>query len=192
MVHFHTHGSLPRRHAAHVRGLELRAFYEVERRDAPPERMATVGSAQGGGIYANVGIGFATTAPGVKTVTPISGPPATLVTLDNTQVLSNHALAGDGGAGGAGAGGAGGAGAGGPAPIRLDGLSGAAEGGGVFAGSNLLGTDLAAPETIIATLEREFPDYRFSGFDYPGDRRGTFLAYLAKGAELRTLFLDAA
>ena len=54
------------------------------------------------------------------------------------------------------------------------------------------GTDLAAPETIIATLEREFPGYRFSGFDYPGDRRGTFLAYLAKGAELRTLFLDAA
>jgi len=54
------------------------------------------------------------------------------------------------------------------------------------------GTDLAAPETIIATLEREFPGYRFSGFDYPGDRRGTFLAYLAKGGELRTLFLDAA
>ena len=54
------------------------------------------------------------------------------------------------------------------------------------------GTDLAAPETIVATLEREFPGYRFSGFDYPGDRRGTFLAYVAKGDELRTLFLDAA
>ena len=50
---------------------------------------------------------------------------------------------------------------------------------------------LASPETVIASLERRFPGYRFSGFDYPNDRRGTFLAYLAKDSELRTVFLDA-
>lgn len=54
------------------------------------------------------------------------------------------------------------------------------------------GADPASAETVIASLEREFPGYRFSGFDYPSDRRGTFLAYLAKDAELRTVFLDAA
>src|SRR3954470_13517601 len=53
------------------------------------------------------------------------------------------------------------------------------------------GASLAGPETVIATLEQRFPGYRFSGFDYPSDRRGTFLAYLAKDAELRTVFLDA-
>lgn len=53
------------------------------------------------------------------------------------------------------------------------------------------GAPLASPETVIASLE-QFPGYRFSGFDYPGDRRGTFLAYLAKDDELRTVFLDAA
>lgn len=54
------------------------------------------------------------------------------------------------------------------------------------------GSSLASPETVIASLERGFPGYRFSGFDYPSQRRGTFLAYLAKDAELRTVFLDAA
>ena len=54
------------------------------------------------------------------------------------------------------------------------------------------GAQLASPETVIASLERTFPGYRFSGFDYPSERRGTFLAYLAKDAELRTIFLDAA
>jgi len=54
------------------------------------------------------------------------------------------------------------------------------------------GAALAPPETVIASLEQQFPGYRFSGFDYPSDRRGTFLAYLAKGDELRTVFLDAA
>src|SRR6187401_1891079 len=54
------------------------------------------------------------------------------------------------------------------------------------------GADPASAETVIASLEREFPGYRFSGFDYPSDRRGTVLAYLAKGDELRTVFLDAA
>lgn len=50
---------------------------------------------------------------------------------------------------------------------------------------------MAPPEAIIASLERTFPGYRFSGFDYPNARRGTVLAYLAKNEELRTVFLDA-
>jgi uncharacterized iron-regulated membrane protein len=53
------------------------------------------------------------------------------------------------------------------------------------------GTSLAEPATVITALERAFPDYRFSGIDYPSARRGTFLVYLAKGEELRTVFLDA-
>src|SRR3954468_7034934 len=53
------------------------------------------------------------------------------------------------------------------------------------------GASVAAPETVIASLEQQFPGYRFSGFEYPSDRRGTFLAYLAEDAELRTVFLDA-
>ena len=54
-----------------------------------------------------------------------------------------------------------------------------------------LGAPLASPETVISSLEQQFRGYRFSGFDYPGDRRGTFLAYLAKDDDLRTVFLDA-
>jgi uncharacterized iron-regulated membrane protein len=50
---------------------------------------------------------------------------------------------------------------------------------------------VASPEMIIASLEQTFPGYRFSGFEYPHARRGTFLAYLARGEELRTVFLDA-
>src|SRR4051812_5840064 len=53
------------------------------------------------------------------------------------------------------------------------------------------GASLASPDTVIASLTEGFPGYRFSGFDYPSERRGTFLAYLAKGDELRTVFLDA-
>lgn len=52
------------------------------------------------------------------------------------------------------------------------------------------GAPLAEPGVVIASLERGFPGYRFSGIDYPNHRRGTFLAYLAKGDELRTVFLD--
>jgi len=54
------------------------------------------------------------------------------------------------------------------------------------------GVTLATPELVIASLEHDFPGYRFSGIDYPGQRRGTFLAYLAKDSELRTVFLNAA
>jgi uncharacterized iron-regulated membrane protein len=52
------------------------------------------------------------------------------------------------------------------------------------------GAALAEPGTVIASLEHGFPGYRFSGIDYPNERRGTFLAYLAKNDELRTVFLD--
>jgi uncharacterized iron-regulated membrane protein len=54
------------------------------------------------------------------------------------------------------------------------------------------GAPLAQPDVVIASLEHGFPGYRFSGIDYPNQRRGTFLAYLAKGDELRTVFLDPA
>ena len=53
------------------------------------------------------------------------------------------------------------------------------------------GAPLAEPGVVIASLEQGFPGYRFSGIDYPNPRRGTFLAYLAKNDELRTVFLDA-
>lgn len=52
------------------------------------------------------------------------------------------------------------------------------------------GAPLAEPGVVIASLEQGFPGYRFSGIDYPTQRRGTFLAYLAQGDELRTVFLD--
>jgi uncharacterized iron-regulated membrane protein len=52
------------------------------------------------------------------------------------------------------------------------------------------GTTVADAATVIANLQAAFPGYRFSGIDYPGDRRGTFLAYLSKGDELRTVFAD--
>jgi uncharacterized iron-regulated membrane protein len=52
------------------------------------------------------------------------------------------------------------------------------------------GADLARPETVIEGLKTSFPGYRFSGIEYPTERRGTFLAYLAQGDELRTVFSD--
>jgi uncharacterized iron-regulated membrane protein len=57
--------------------------------------------------------------------------------------------------------------------------------------SRRAGTALAPAETVIASLTRQFPGYRFSGFEYPSSRRGSFLAYLANGDELHTVFLDA-
>lgn len=52
------------------------------------------------------------------------------------------------------------------------------------------GAPLADPAVVIAELERTFPGERFSGIDYPSVRRGAFLAYVAHGSELRTVFLD--
>jgi uncharacterized iron-regulated membrane protein len=42
--------------------------------------------------------------------------------------------------------------------------------------------------TIIRELQTQFPGYRLLGIDYPTYRRGTYLSYLIKGAELRTVF----
>lgn len=51
---------------------------------------------------------------------------------------------------------------------------------------------LADPATVLDALRASFPGYRFSGITYPTGRRGTFLAYLARGDELETVFADAA
>ena len=53
------------------------------------------------------------------------------------------------------------------------------------------GTALADASIVVRNLESSFPGYRFSGIDFPNYRRGTFLAYLARGDELRTVFADA-
>jgi uncharacterized iron-regulated membrane protein len=52
------------------------------------------------------------------------------------------------------------------------------------------GAALASPDTVVTELRTRFPDERFSGIDYPTDRRGTFLAYLTKGGDFRAVFLD--
>jgi uncharacterized iron-regulated membrane protein len=52
------------------------------------------------------------------------------------------------------------------------------------------GADLAEPSVVIGNLAERFPDYRFSGIDYPTYRRGTFLSYLVRDNELRTVFSD--
>lgn len=41
---------------------------------------------------------------------------------------------------------------------------------------------------IIATLRSHYQGYELLGIDYPTDRRGTYLSYLIKGNELRTVF----
>ena len=51
---------------------------------------------------------------------------------------------------------------------------------------------LASPDTVVTELRTRFPDERFSGVDYPTYRRGTFLAYLTKGNDFRSVFLDPA
>lgn len=50
---------------------------------------------------------------------------------------------------------------------------------------------LAAADTVIDALRARFPGDRFSGIDYPGARRGSFLTYMTHGDELRTVFSDA-
>ncbi len=41
---------------------------------------------------------------------------------------------------------------------------------------------------IIGDFERAYPGYKLLGIDYPTHRRETFLAYLTKGEDLRTVF----
>jgi uncharacterized iron-regulated membrane protein len=49
---------------------------------------------------------------------------------------------------------------------------------------------LADPAAVIADIQRTYPGSRFSGIDYPTYRRNTFLAYVARGSELKTVFSD--
>src|SRR5678815_4737879 len=46
----------------------------------------------------------------------------------------------------------------------------------------------APASTIIQQLLDHYPGYKLSGIDYPTHRRETYLAYLSKGDELRTVF----
>jgi uncharacterized iron-regulated membrane protein len=41
---------------------------------------------------------------------------------------------------------------------------------------------------IIRELQNRYPGYQLLGIDYPTYRRGTYLSYLTKGSELRTVF----
>jgi uncharacterized iron-regulated membrane protein len=49
---------------------------------------------------------------------------------------------------------------------------------------------LADPAVVLANLSTTYPGYRFTGVEYPSARRGTFLAYLSRGSELKTVFAD--
>ncbi len=46
----------------------------------------------------------------------------------------------------------------------------------------------AESSVIIGKLQNRYPGYQLLGIDYPTDRRGTYLSYLTKGSELRTVF----
>lgn len=46
----------------------------------------------------------------------------------------------------------------------------------------------APPAQIIQNLLDAYPGYKLLGIDYPTYRRGTYLSYLTKGGELRTVF----
>ncbi len=50
---------------------------------------------------------------------------------------------------------------------------------------------VAAADVVIDNLRARYPGDRFSGIDYPGVRRGSFLTYVTHGDELRTVFSDA-
>jgi uncharacterized iron-regulated membrane protein len=50
---------------------------------------------------------------------------------------------------------------------------------------------LADAATVIREVQTAYPGYRVSGIDWPTYRRGTFLAYVSRGSEFRTVFADA-
>ncbi|MBM3820414.1 MAG: PepSY domain-containing protein [Acidimicrobiia bacterium] len=50
---------------------------------------------------------------------------------------------------------------------------------------------LADATTVIREVQAAYPGYRVSGVDWPTYRRGTFLAYVSRGNEFRTVFADA-
>lgn len=45
--------------------------------------------------------------------------------------------------------------------------------------------------TVLRALQTTYRGYRVSGIDWPTYRRGTFLAYVSRGNEFRTVFADA-
>jgi len=59
-----------------------------------------------------------------------------------------------------------------------------------FFGGPPVGEPVANPTVVADELRRQYPGYRFAGFDYPTARRHSFLAYVAGDGELRTVFLD--
>ena len=52
------------------------------------------------------------------------------------------------------------------------------------------GSPRADLPAIVRNVTAAYPDYAISGFDWPTYRRGTFLAYVARGAEFKTVFAD--
>jgi uncharacterized iron-regulated membrane protein len=50
---------------------------------------------------------------------------------------------------------------------------------------------LADATTVIREVQAAYPGYRVSGIDWPTYRRGTFLAYVSRGSEFRTVFANA-
>ena len=46
----------------------------------------------------------------------------------------------------------------------------------------------ASATLVLADLGRTYPDYAVSGIDWPTYRRDTFLTYLSRGPEFRTVF----
>lgn len=48
---------------------------------------------------------------------------------------------------------------------------------------------LADPAVVITRVGAAYPGYRLSGIDWPTYRRDSFLAYVLKGAEFRTVFV---
>lgn len=61
-----------------------------------------------------------------------------------------------------------------------------------FRGVQLQPEDTAPAAVVIHELQRAYPGYRVSGIDWPTYRRETFLAYVSRGNEFRTVFADPA
>lgn len=49
----------------------------------------------------------------------------------------------------------------------------------------------AEPDVVIRAIRARFPDGRFTGFEYPQTRRGTFQTYVTDDAGLHTVYSDA-
>lgn len=51
---------------------------------------------------------------------------------------------------------------------------------------------LAAVDVVAENVRQRYPHTAFSGIDFPGIRRGTFLVYVTSGDDFRAVFLDGA